>query len=58
LTVSARASSGYCEKLIASPSASYTYAVGAAGSAGSGGTSGGAGAAGGSGLIIIDEFYV
>ncbi|WP_316214139.1 hypothetical protein [Bradyrhizobium sp. SZCCHNR2032] len=48
----------YCEKLIANPSASYTYAVGAGGASGIGnsgtGTNGGAG---GSGLIIIDEYY-
>ena len=46
---------GYCEKLINSPSATYSYAVGGAGAAGSGGTAGGAG---GSGVIIITEYYV
>jgi hypothetical protein len=49
----------YVEKLITSPSATYSYAVGAGGSAGGAGagagtTSGGAGAAG---IIIVDEFY-
>ena len=48
---------GYVEKLITSPSATYSYAVGAAGTAGSSGTNGAAGGAGGSGLIIVDEFY-
>jgi hypothetical protein len=47
----------YVEKLITSPSASYSYAIGAAGTAGSAGTSGFAGGAGGSGLIIVDEYY-
>jgi hypothetical protein len=46
--------------LIASPSASYAYAVGAGGSAGTAGTGSNAtaGGAGGSGVIIIQEFYV
>lgn len=48
---------GYLEKLIASPSSSYAYAVGAAGTAGTAGTSGLAGGAGGSGHVIIDEYY-
>lgn len=47
----------YVEHLITGPSATYSYAVGAAGSAGGAGTSGFAGGAGGSGLIIVDEFY-
>lgn len=48
---------GYLEKLIASPSMTYAYAIGAAGTGGAGGTSGGAGAAGGAGIIIVIEFY-
>lgn len=48
---------GYCEKLISSPSASYTYFIGAGGTASTGGASGSAGGAGGSGIIIVDEFY-
>lgn len=48
---------GYCEFLVPSPSASYTYTIGSAGTAGTGGTSGYAGAVGGTGLIIVDEFY-
>jgi hypothetical protein len=48
---------GYLEKTISSPSATYSYAVGAGGTAGTAGTSGAAGGAGGSGLIIIEEFY-
>jgi hypothetical protein len=50
-------SGGYFEKLITSPSASYSYAVGAAGTAGGAGTGGQAGGTGGSGLIIVEEFY-
>ncbi|MFK4507082.1 hypothetical protein LPJ38_26815 [Bradyrhizobium daqingense] len=48
---------GYCEKLITSPSASYSYAVGAAGTAGAAGTGGGAGGTGAAGVIIVDEYY-
>lgn len=48
---------GYLEKLISSPSATYSYAVGAGGAAGTAGTSGAAGGAGGSGIIIVEEFY-
>jgi hypothetical protein len=51
------AAAGYCEKLIASPAATYSYAVGAGGSAGATGTSGNAGGAGGSGVIIVEESY-
>ena len=43
---------GYCEKLINSPSATYSYAVGA------GGTAPANAGAGGAGLIIVMEFYV
>ena len=45
---------GYCRKLISSPSATYSYAVGAGGTAGSGGTAGGTGAAG---LIIVTAYF-
>ncbi|CCE00926.1 hypothetical protein [Bradyrhizobium sp. STM 3809] len=51
------ASGGYCEKLIASPAATYAFAVGAGGAAGAAGTGGTSGSTGGSGIIIIDEFY-
>jgi hypothetical protein len=51
------AEGAYTEKLIVSPSASYTYAVGAAGTAGAAGTSGFAGMPGGSGIIIVEEYY-
>jgi len=50
-------SGAYLEVIITSPSATYSYSVGAAGTAGTAGTSGAAGGAGGSGLIIVDEFY-
>lgn len=49
---------GYLEKTISSPSATFSYAVGAGGTAGTG--SGGSfanGGAGGSGVIIVQEFY-
>jgi hypothetical protein len=45
---------GYVEKLISSPSATYSYAIGAAGAAGAGGT---IGTAGTSGVIIVTESY-
>lgn len=48
---------GFVDATITTPSASYSYAVGAAGSAGSAGTNGYAGGAGGSGVIIIEERY-
>jgi len=47
----------YVQAVIANPSATYSYAVGAAGSAGGAGTGGAAGGAGGSGLIVVEEFY-
>lgn len=48
-------SGGYVQKLIASPSATYSYAVGAGGAAGAGGdTNAGAGAAG---IVIVTESY-
>ena len=48
---------GYVRKLITSPSATYSYAVGAGGSGGAAGSTGSAGGAGGSGIIIVTEFY-
>ncbi len=48
---------GYLCANILSPSATYSYAVGAAGTTGSAGTSGGAGGAGGSGYIVVTEYY-
>jgi hypothetical protein len=50
-------SGGYLEKTIASPLATYSYAVGAGGTAGTAGTGGTAGAAGGSGVIIVTAYY-
>lgn len=48
-------SGGYVEKLIVSPSATYTYTVGASATGGTaGGAAGGTGAAG---IIIVDEYY-
>lgn len=51
------AGAGGFDKLIASPLASYAYAVGAAGNAGTAGTGGAAGGASVGGILIIDEFY-
>lgn len=48
---------GYCEGMIVSPAASYSYAVGTAGTAGTAGSSGSAGGAGGSGVIYVEEYY-
>lgn len=48
---------GYVRKLITSPSATYSYAVGAGGSGGAAGSTGSAGGAGGSGIIIVTESY-
>lgn len=48
---------GFLQAIITSPSATYSYAVGAAGTAGGAGTSGFAGGAGGSGYIEVIEFY-
>jgi hypothetical protein len=47
----------YIQAIITSPSASYSYAIGAAGTAGTAGTSGTAGGAGGSGIVMVEEFY-
>lgn len=48
---------GYARAIITSPSASYSYAVGAGGAAGAAGTSGVAGVAGGSGGLWVIEHY-
>ena len=45
------------EFIINSPSATYTYTVGAGGAGGAAGTAGVAGSNGGSGKIIVQEFY-
>lgn len=50
-------SGGFVDAIIASPSATYAYAVGAAGAGGTAVSLGVAGGAGGSGLIIVEEFY-
>lgn len=47
----------YFKTIINTPSATYSYGVGAAGTAGSAGTSGFAGGAGGSGFIQVIEHY-
>lgn len=51
------AGGGQVTSLIAAPSATYAYAVGAGGTAGSAGTSGAAGGAGGAGYIYVEEHY-
>jgi hypothetical protein len=48
---------GFIDAIINSPSATYSYAVGAAGAGGTAGTSGFAGGAGGSGYIEVREYY-
>ena len=50
-------SAGYVEAIISSPSASYSYSVGAGGTGGAAGTSGFAGSAGGSGAIYITAWF-
>jgi hypothetical protein len=47
----------YIELFVASPAATYTYAVGAGGTGGAAGAGGAIGGAGGSGLILVEEFY-
>jgi|GEM_PF-1903856 len=51
------ASGGYLEAIIASPSATYAYAVGASGTAGASGSGGYAGGAGAAGIIVVEEYY-
>lgn len=48
---------GYCRKLITSPSASYSYAVGAGGTGGTAGTGGGAGGNGAGGIIVVTAHF-
>lgn len=50
-------SGGFVDAIITSPSATYSYAVGAAGSGGGAGTSGAAGGAGAAGIVEVTEFY-
>jgi hypothetical protein len=47
----------YCEKWISSPSASYSYAIGAGGAGGAGGTFGAVGGSGSGGVVIVEEYY-
>lgn len=49
---------GYVEKLINSPSATYSYAVGAKGTGSAASGTSAAGGDGGSGIIIVTEYYV
>jgi hypothetical protein len=53
----AGAAGGYCEGIITSPAASYSYSNGAKGTGGSAGTSGSAGGNGGDGIIIIEAYW-
>lgn len=50
-------SGAYIDALITSPSASYTYAVGASGSAGAGGSGGQSGGAGAAGIVIVTAYF-
>lgn len=47
----------YIDAIITSPSATYSYAVGAAGVGANAGTSGNPGGAGAAGLIVVTEYY-
>lgn len=51
------AAGGYVDAIITSPSATYSYAVGAAGTGASAGTGGAAGGNGAAGIIVVYEFY-
>ena len=52
------AGGGYAEKMISSPSATYSYSVGAGGAGGTGGgTGGGIGGAGNAGVIIVTAYF-
>lgn len=53
----AGSSGGYVNAFIPSPSATYSYSVGAAGAAGGAGSGGYNGGAGGSGIIIVTAYY-
>ena len=48
---------GFIDVVVPSPSATYSYAVGAAGTAGTAGTNGSAGGAGATGFIFVEEHY-
>jgi len=48
---------GYLQKIITSPSSTYSYAVGAGGTAGTAGTSGFVGGVGAAGVIIITAYF-
>ena len=48
---------GFIDAIIPSPSASYSYAIGAAGTAGAAGTNGFAGGAGAAGQIIVEAHF-
>lgn len=48
----------YIEAIITSPSASYSYSVGAGGSGGTAASTAGPGYAGGSGILIVEEYYI
>lgn len=50
-------SGGFVDAIIHSPSATYSYAVGALGGGGAAGTSGRAGSNGASGIIIVEEHF-
>jgi hypothetical protein len=48
---------GYVDALVGSPSATYSYSIGAGGASGTGGGGTAHGGVGGSGFIIVEEFY-
>jgi hypothetical protein len=52
------AGGGYSEKTYTSPSATYSYSVGAGGAGGTGGgTGGGVGGAGAAGVVIVVAYF-
>jgi len=51
------AAGGYIDAIITSPSATYSYAIGAGGTAGTAGTNGFVGGAGAAGIIFITAFF-
>lgn len=48
---------GFVQRVITSPSATYSYSIGSGGTGGAAGTSGAAGGNGGSGVIYVYEYY-
>lgn len=56
-TGAAGGSGSYCEAIIPSPSATYSWVLGVGGNGGSGGANGASGGAGGNAWITVEEYY-